>query len=388
MRKKLIALLAAGVMLAQAIPVFADYNGGFDNYTGSLNGYNGWSASNEFTVVADTNYLGSGNVATATKGTRDASVAFNKVTPYEGEDTVDASFGFMLTGQASGDHAGKATGVKFTLKDGDKEIITVISQAINSGGNYKDGTKAADWSAPCLTVATTPNINIQSQLSPSNLYKLAEWVWVTDNGKQPSSGGTPASVWYYTRMLLDFTNKTADVYISKNAPVTDDMIANNTGLYAKGTYPFIDDTATGVTSFVLRQESQGTNVDIGIADLNVLGVSAPDPVGLEAYDVSAVHNNTEGTIRFASTVTGGNADSAGACVVPTRLFHDDFEAANVARVSVSSAVAKGETFGADITGIPASEFDTQLIAKPFIVVDGNVTWADYTQTTSVNAAIN
>ena len=105
---------------------------------------------------------------------------------------------------------------------------------------------------------------------------------------------------------------------------------------------------------------------------------------------SAQHDNNTGVLQFAYQVDGGDADSAGACMVPVSVFTNDtaLEAGNspIAKVTISESVSDGETFGVRLTNIPSSQFGTSVYAKGFIKIGNDVTWADKVSS-SVNDAI-
>jgi len=399
MRKKLIALLASGVMLAQAIPALAVsgtteqglkyFKEDFESYAidSDYNGQNGWTTTQGLTKGGSPLNPGDGgwdkySPRVYTKVLEDPNDNTNKTglfydsigggydndyyAAFRSDPTALLQFDPMNGADADGIvtlqlkwlQRDRSQNAMLKIRDGDKNIVDLSVQS-----SFNNGLVIG---AP--TDAVGGSITRDYNKGAKDLY----WNY-TQN------------VWRDIKFEFNFNTETFRVYYN--------------GSIKADTFYFSTAGITDVDNILLVCGDSGT-ADIVLDDIYVVegtdttiaDVPASPAVGLEEYDVSAVHNNTSGTVRFTSTVTGGDADAAGACVVPVRLFTDEATleggASPVAKVNINEAVSEGEKFGVDVTGIPAAQFDTQLIAKPFVVVGETVTWADYTQTTSVNAAIN
>ena len=110
---------------------------------------------------------------------------------------------------------------------------------------------------------------------------------------------------------------------------------------------------------------------------------------MDEINASSVKNSQKGTIRFAYQVNGEVVTSAGACVVPLWLFENDgdFET-NGKVITVNKEIFEGKTYGADVTGIPAKNFDTVVCSKPFVAIGKHVKWGEDVMKASVNSALN
>jgi hypothetical protein len=390
MWKKSTALLIAMLLLTQ-VCAFADYSESFETgYTldSALNGVNGWEAGSGFQVLTDPVNAENGKIACMNSGTGSATKSFE---PASG-NIVDISFRFLLEGSSKD---GKSAGNLFSIRDGDKVIATLANVALHaSPGNYAGGEKASGSCPSVLVMAannTFPTNNL-GYVTANDFYKMSEWVWVTDNGKEIRQGGTPTKVWFYVRMKVDFSDQTVDTYISRTQAVTDDMIANNTDLYGTALdIPFIDKTADKVDTFIVNRPSGDNSTALGFDDLFVKGETAPaSDVTVECIGASAQQTDDTATLRFSSQVIGDGADSVGAVVLPLWLFNEDQDISEVPSaetVTINNAVADGETFGVDVTEIPYDQFDTDILAKPFAFVDGAVVWGE-TFESSVNKELS
>lgn len=390
MWKKSAALLIAMLLLTQ-VCAFADYSESFETgYTSdsALNGVNGWEAGSGFQVLTDPVNGENGQIVCMNSGTGSATKSFE---PASG-NVVDVSFRFLLEGLSED---GKAAGSLFSIRDGEKVIATFASLILHgTPGNYAGGETAALWNPSIFAMAannTFPTNNL-GYVTANDFYKMSEWVWVTDNGKEKKDGGNPAKVWFYARMKVDFSDKTVDTYISKIQPVTDDMITNNTDLYCKALdVPFIDKTAEKVDTFNVNRPSGVTDTALGFDDITVQGESAPAPkAAVECIGASAQQTDDTATLRFSSQVTGNGAESVGAVVLPQWLLGEGADIASVESaetVTIKQAVADGETFGVDVTEIPLDQFNAEILAKPFAVVDGAVVWGEIFES-SVNKELS
>jgi len=126
--------------------------------------------------------------------------------------------------------------------------------------------------------------------------------------------------------------------------------------------------------------------DCTIDNFTVRKGAYPTITDINASSIIETKNGAkEGTIRFAYQVNGYGATSAGACVLPVSIFNDSAVTANV---NINTAVADGETFGADLTKIPEAYFDTAICSKPFITAGEETIWGESVMQSSVNNALN
>jgi len=360
--KKFIAVLAASAMLASSIPAFAagNFSDDFESYTvdSDLNGLGNWTGTGA-SVIANPVTGGTGNAIKLNQAQKSATATFDKL-----DGVVDVSFDYAW--------ASDALGHGIVLKDGDKTIVQLgrINSGTDADGHNSGGSPIIGLRRP------DGNGIIQWGNTDTRQFNSISWIGGVDNGLR----------WYNVRLIIDFDNQTIDAYSSRSK-VTDDMIedagVDNTGLMGYTLdFPFDNTEATGIDTLRLFT-AWGTPA---VPYLDNVSVKPYDPTPrIKDYGVSAEYRTTAetATMRFASQVTRKDVDAAGVCVVPVALFNDDFEAANVARVEINDAVTAGETFSADIAGIPASQVNTELIAKSFVVLDGVTQWANFTQQSSV-----
>ena len=169
---------------------------------------------------------------------------------------------------------------------------------------------------------------------------------------------------YHVVLIYDRDNHTITINADGQtlvANVTENQNGEKFNSYAKNASCTID-------NFTVRKGAYPTITDINASSI-----------------IETKNGAKEGTIRFAYQVNGYGATSAGACVLPVSIFNDSAVTANV---NINTAVADGETFGADLTKIPEAYFDTVICSKPFITAGEETIWGESVMQSSVNNALN